>query len=69
MSTKHLIQGVTMDDSPHRITLDFEDAETLHLALEYLGDPDAPVMITGGAVSTAGQTHRLWEDFAAAEQE
>lgn len=47
------------ETSTHRITLDFEDAETLVLALEHIGDRDAPVMITGGTVTAGGPTYQL----------
>lgn len=50
----------------HRITLEFEDAETLRQALEFLGDGDAPVFIITGTVETAGSTFPLWDGFAAA---
>jgi hypothetical protein len=50
----------------HRITLEFEDAETLRQALDYIGDGDAPVFIAGGAVETAGSTFPLWDGFHAA---
>lgn len=49
----------------HRITLDFEDAATLALALEHIGDRDAPVMLTGGTVITGGEAHPLWEGYHA----
>ena len=38
----------------HRIVLEFEDTETLRQALEYLGESDAPVVITGGIVDDHG---------------
>lgn len=50
----------------HRIVLEFEDAETLQQALEYLGESDAPVAITGGSVESAGHTFQLWDDYDAA---
>lgn len=45
---------------PYRITLDFEDADTLRQALDYIGDVDAPVMITDGTVEYDGRTDQLW---------
>lgn len=54
------------ETSTHRITLDFEDAETLVLALEHIGDRDAPVMITGGSVTAGGPTYQLWAGYTPA---
>jgi hypothetical protein len=51
------------ETSTHRITLDFEDAETLALALEHIGDRDAPVMITGGTITAQGTTYQLWAGY------
>ncbi len=55
-------------EAENRITLDFEDQDCLHRALVYIGDPDAPVMITGGEVLLSGGelTFQLWDDFDAA---
>ena len=50
------------ETSTHRITLDFEDAETL----EHIGDRDAPVMITGGTVTAGGPTYQLWAGYTPA---
>jgi hypothetical protein len=52
-----------------RITLEFEDTETLRTALEYLGDTDAPVMITRGEAVIDGQAHELWDDYDEALKE
>lgn len=49
--------------NPYRITLDFEDRETLRQALDYLGDSDAPVMLTGGTVEYDGTVARLWDGW------
>lgn len=55
-------------EAENRITLDFEDAKCLHRALAYIGDPDAPVMISRGEVVLSGgaQVYELWDDFDAA---
>lgn len=50
----------------HRITLDFEDGDTLRQALDYIGDSDAPVMITAGTVEYDGKTARLWDGWETA---
>ena len=50
----------------HRIVLDFEHAETLRAALEYIGDADASVMICAGSVTTQGETYALWDGYNAA---
>lgn len=47
----------------HSITLNFEDADTLRQALEYLGDSDAPVMLTSGTVTSAGKAFDLWDGY------
>lgn len=49
----------------HRIVLDFDDAESLQSALEYLGDSDAPVFLNDdtSTVTTGGQTYKLWDEF------
>lgn len=47
----------------HRIVLDFEDADTLHQALEHIGEADAPVMISGGQVISGGESHELWGGY------
>lgn len=44
----------------YRITLVFEDGDTLRQALEYIGDPDAPVMITDGTVEYGNKVAHLW---------
>lgn len=50
----------------YRITLDFEDRDTLRQALDYIGDIDAPVMITAGTVEYDGTVARLWDGWEAA---
>lgn len=52
----------------HRIILEFENEETLDAALEYIGDTDAPVMIVGGQVESAGSVFPLWDEFDQARQ-
>lgn len=54
------------ETSTHRITLDFEDAETLALAREHIGDRDAPVMITGGTITAGDTTYQLWAGYTPA---
>lgn len=51
------------ETSTCRIILDFEDAAALALALEHIGDRDAPVMLTGGTVTIGGRTRPLWEGY------
>jgi hypothetical protein len=51
----------------NRIVLEFgNDAEDLALALEYLGDTNAPVLICGGEVVVNGQSFELWDEYDAA---
>lgn len=57
---------LTQEPAKHRITLDFDDAETLQQALEYIGETDAPVMITNGVVESKDGVFGLWDDFEAA---
>lgn len=47
----------------YQITLVFEDGDTLRQALDYIGDVDAPVMITAGTVEYDGRTDRLWDGW------
>lgn len=52
-----------LDPVTHRIVLDFENEQTLADALNHIGDEDAPVNITDGAVRTHGRTYPLWDGF------
>lgn len=46
----------------HRLTLEFENAQTLAEALRYIGDSNAPVFITSGQVTLAdGRKFELWD--------
>lgn len=49
--------------APFQIVLTFENAETLQLALDEVGDEDAPFMIDGGSVTVDGATYPLWDEF------
>lgn len=56
------------EDEPepeHRIVLDFEDADTLRLALQHLGESDAPV-ISSVQVITEGESHQVWDNYDSA---
>lgn len=50
----------------HRITLEFEDGDTLRQALEYIGDSDAPVMLIAGSVEYDDKTVPLWDGWGTA---
>lgn len=52
---------MAQNQTQNRIILEFEDAEALHLALEHIGDPDAPVMILRGEAVVDGQVFELWD--------
>lgn len=58
-----------MAESENRIVLEFEDAETLRLALEHIGDADAPVMILRGKAVIDGEPFEPWDRYAAAMDE
>lgn len=51
---------------PYRITLDFEDGDTLRQALDYIGESDAPVLLIGGTVEYDGKTVPLWDGWGTA---
>ena len=48
------------------ITLVFEDPDAAAAALDYIGDPDAPVSLDDGHVTIGGTTYPLWEAYTAA---
>lgn len=56
------------DIAPHRLVLHFDDAESLHQALDLIGDTDAPVFLGQGPsrAESAGESFALWRDFDAA---
>jgi hypothetical protein len=63
---QHELERLAGDPPANRITLTFATEEELHSALAYIGDGDAPMMITDGLVETRGKTYRLWDDYGPA---
>ena len=51
------------------IVLEFEDADPLRQALEYIGESDAPIVPVRGTAVVDGRAFDLWDDFDAAMKE